>query len=209
MALFMLTLAACSKQEQKNINAADIKIESPIVFSHNSVKIADKSTVFVNIEMISGQYAYDEFPGNNQGSNWSGQYQIRVYKDETDFKNPICLAPVSIAGSQPMDFKSEFALAFDDYNNDNNPDFTLGQYVSSNGYEYALFTINQAGEAEKLDTDGLMYISEHDYSVKLEKLSSTSFAISSYDNGTGETVKTIYQWKENRFIPEEPKEPTK
>ena len=110
-----------------------------------------------------------------QGSNWSGQYQIRIYTDEGDFKCPLYLAPIFISDNQPMNFKSEFSLVFDDYNNDGNPDFTLGQYATSNGYEYALFTINQAGDVEKLDIDGLMFISEHDYSVKLETLSPTSF----------------------------------
>ena len=195
--LLLLTFAGCSNE------AYDIKIESPIVFSHNSVKIADGSTVFVNIEMISGQYVFDEFPGALQGSNWNGQYQIRVYTDENNFKDPLYLVPIFITDNQPMNFKNEFSLVFDDYNNDNNPDFTLGQYGSSNGYDYALFTINQVGEVERLDTDGLMFISKHDYSIILEKLSPTSFRKSSYDNSIGEVVERIYQWEDSKFIPED------
>lgn len=209
MIIIFLTLAGCNNTqgpigqvELSQESKYDISIQSPIVFSKNSVAFGDNKTLYVNIEMMNGQYVFDEFPGALQGNNWSGQYQIRIYTDEGSFKNPIYLAPIFIDG-QTMNFKSEFSLVFDDYNDDNNPDFTLGQYVSSNGYEYALFTINQTGEVEKLDTDGLMFISEHDYSVKLEKLSLTSFRKSSYDNSVGETVERVYQWTDDRFIPED------
>lgn len=201
MLLFLLIFAGCIKQELKNENEAyDIKIKSPIVFSHNSVEIADGRMVFVNIEMKSGQYVFDEFAGAFQGSNWNGQYQIRVYTDEDNFKNPDYLETISIFDNQPMNFKNEFKLIFDDYNNDGNPDFTLGQYASSNGFEYALFTINHEGKVETLDTGGLMFISEHDYSIKLEKLSPISFKKSCYDNSIGETIERVYQWNDDRFI---------
>jgi hypothetical protein len=202
MALALLAFAACSNDAGQAAPQADIKIETPIVFSHNSVNLAGGNTVYVNIEMTSGQYAFDEIPGAFQGGNWSGQYQIRVYTDDADFKNPVHIAPIFIEESQPMSFKGEFPLVFDDYNNDGNPDFTLGQYASSNGYVYAIFTINQAGEVETLDTGGLMFISEFDYSVKLEKLSPTSFTKSGYDNTIGEMVTEIYQWKDNQFVPD-------
>jgi hypothetical protein len=203
LALVLLAFAACSGKTEPPALQADIKTETPIVFSHNSVTLADGSPVYVNIEMVSGQYAFDEIPGAFQGSSWSGQYQIRVYTDEANVKNPVYLAPISIEENQSMSFKGEFPLVFDDYNNDGNPDFTLGQYASSNGYVYAVLTVTQAGEVEKLDTGGLMFISESDYSVRLEKLSPTSFTKSGYDNTIGETVKSIYQWKDNRFMPED------
>lgn len=202
--LNLLIFTGCSAQESKDQNKVyDISIESAIVLSHNTVKSAGGNVVYVNIEMTSGQYAFDELPGAFQGNNWSGQYQIRIYEDESEFNNPVYLAPIFIDDSQVMNFKGEFSLVFDDYNQDNNPDFTLGQFLSSNGYAYALFTINETGVVNKLDTDGLLFSSEQDYSIQLEKMPPVSFRTSSYDNRIGETVERIYQWKDTAFILEE------
>ena len=71
-----------SENKDGNYN---IKIETPIVFSHNGVKLADGSMVYVNIEMISGRYYFDAMAGAFEGANWNGQYQIRVYTNEFDF----------------------------------------------------------------------------------------------------------------------------
>ena len=51
------------QDEHVKENEYNISIQNPIVFSKNSVAIADDKTLYINIEMISGQYVFDEFPG--------------------------------------------------------------------------------------------------------------------------------------------------
>ena len=103
-----------------------------------------------------------------------------------------------------MIFKDSFSLLFDDYNDDGSPDFVLGQYSSSNGFDYAIFSINQNGEVNRLNTNNSsIFIGMHEYSIQLEKLSPTSFKIEFYDNNIGEFGERIYKWEVDKFISED------
>ena len=197
--LIVGVLAGCSENDEKQ--GLNIIFETPLIMSNNSVNLANGNIVFINIEMISGRYYYDEMPGAFQGSNWNGHYQVRVYTNEYDFSSTAYLAPISLNDNEEMVFNSSFSLIFDDYNNDGNPDFTLGQYSSGNGFDYAIFSINQNGEVERLNTDNkLMFINMREYSVQLEKHSPTSFKFNFYDNSIGEYIERIYQWEEDKFV---------
>jgi hypothetical protein len=184
----------------------DIQMEAPIVMSKNNITLADGQTAFVNIEMLSGRYFYEENPGPFQGYNWNGNFQIRVYTDEGDLNSTLSVTPVLPYEYENQEygdltFQGDFSLIFDDYNNDGNPDFTLGQYLSSNGYDYAIYSIKPKGEVVKLDTGGPMFISgDGGYSIQLDKQSPTSFKNTYYDNSVGEIQQVIYQWKENQFV---------
>jgi hypothetical protein len=177
----------------------DISVRTPVVLSKNKVDANGKS-LYVNIEMVSGEYYYDYSPGMFEGSNWVGNFQVRIYEDEFDSESTMYCAPISIYGNgNDMRFNGVFSLAFDDYNGDGNPEFTLGQHGSINGSDYAIFSIDKKGEVSRLDTDGEMFIGEHDYSIKLEKVSSTSFSTKFYDNSNSSYVERVYKWIGNRF----------
>ncbi len=49
-----------------------------------------------------------------------------------------------------MIINSSFEIQFDDYNSDEDIDFTIGQYATSNGRDYKLFTIRKDGKIEEL-----------------------------------------------------------
>ncbi|MCL2351492.1 MAG: hypothetical protein FWC55_03060 [Firmicutes bacterium] len=201
LSIIVLTclLSGCTHKSAKN----DITITSPFVISHNMVALNDGSTVFINVEMVKGQYTFIPGPDRLQGNNWTGDYQVRVYTDEFDLGSVLYLAPITandIGSDTAMDFSQPFSLVFDDYNGDGNPDFTMGQYGAGNWDNYALFTINAKGEVSLLDTGGTLLIGQRDYSIKLDKLSSDSFQTEMYVNGDGKTEYTTYTWSGNSFV---------
>jgi len=182
-------------------NNSKIKIKDPIVLSHNSICLSDGKTVYVNLEMYSGEYFYGCTGGGTYETNWEGNYQIRIYSDESNLDNYISVNPVFIDDKE-MNFDKKFELKFDDYNNDSNPDFTLGQYASGNYNIYRLYTILPDGELKELSCDNgnTLMISKHDFSIKLEKVNSTSFKTELYNSGTAEVTEQIYEWKDSKFV---------
>lgn len=70
-----------------NINIIKIKIDNPIILSHNSISLSDEKTVYVNLEMKSGKYFYGYTGGGTYEINWQGEYQIRIYSDELNLNN--------------------------------------------------------------------------------------------------------------------------
>lgn len=196
--------AGCSNVAKEKLDQNVVRLESPLAISRNSIKMADGSLYYVNIEMLSGHYVYYNQGGGFYGNNFEGNYQVRVFTCESDEENDIFKAPISIEGEN-MNFGGEtsfgeFSLVFDDYNNDGNTDFTLGQWGSSNGNIYKLFSIYPNGEIKELDTGGTMQIANHAFSVGLDKLTPTSFSVSYYDNSIGKHITTTYEWTDNKFV---------
>lgn len=184
-----------------NGNSIKIKIDNPIILSHNSISLSDGKTVYVNLEMKSGKYFYGCSGGETYETNWKGKYQIRIYSDELNLDNYISINPIYIENNE-MNFSEKFKLEFDDYNNDLNPDFTLGQYASGNYNIYRIYTILTNGELKELSCDdgNSLMISKHDFSIKLEKVNSNSFKTELYNSGTADIIEQIYEWKDSRFV---------
>ncbi len=173
--------------------------ELPVVLSKNKVETAGKN-YFVNIEMVEGTYSFDEEISPYRGNNWTGSYKIRVYTEEDNPGTTVYYESISVLEEdENMRFNRKFSLKFDDYNNDGNADFTLGQYGSSSGTLYSLFSITPEGKVEKLDTDGEIVISDDAFSVLLDKITSTSFETKCWNNGKGKDEVTLYQWGNNKF----------
>lgn len=189
-----------NEQTSSDKSEVAITVDTPIVFSKNKIEIAGNS-FWVNVEMVKGSYFYDEMPGPNHGNNWVGDYQIRVYKDEYDLETFSDCEPITIIEDEKMLFANEFSLVFDDYNNDGYPEFTLGQYGSSNSFLYALFSIDSKGEILKIDTNGYIDINQNEYSIQLDKTSADSFRATSYNNSIAEYENIIYEWHTDQFVP--------
>lgn len=192
----ILSFAACS-DDNKNDNNEEFEksIELPFVISHNSIVLKNGMNVFVDIEMVDGSFFIpDVLGGGIYENNWQGQYKIRVYQNE-DNQKEFYYEPIFVdsMGNEQMNFGGEFALVFDDYNNDGNPDFTLGQFGNSNGNYYNLFSIDD-GNVIKYQFENDLYISKQEFSIGLEKLSSTSFTYSFYNNAESEYIERIYEW---------------
>lgn len=67
-----------------------------------------------------------------------------------EFGRTIAETDISKLFSGALTFQSSFKLELDDYNNGGDPDFTIGQYGSSNGYSYRIFTLRKDGKVEQL-----------------------------------------------------------
>lgn len=68
------------------------------------------------------------------GRTWDGEFLLQ--------KSSLELNPYF---HDDVTFHSFFDIEFDDYNGDGDLDFTIGQYATSNGNIYQLFTIEQSG----------------------------------------------------------------
>jgi hypothetical protein len=207
----MLTLSACT--EGVSVSSASlpdapaITLTTPLPLSQNHITLASGIDCYVNIELTNGSYSNFSDGGGSYGNNFSGSYQVRVYtlnvgSDQTD----LFTAPILFEGYDNMTFGDddslgEFSLIFDDYNADGNPDFTLGQWGSSNGNFYKLFSVYPDGKVAELEIEnGDMLISNHDFSVALDKVTDTSFSYFLYNNGTAENIETVYEWKNDKFV---------
>ena len=150
--------------------------------------------------MADGRYFDSYLGGGLYGHNWYGIYQIRTYTATEDpLGSTLYIADISVHDKE-MNFGSIFQLVFDDYNDDGNPDFTLGQWFSNNGNAYKIFTIKPDGKVEELNTNGIFLSRNHDFSVQLDKINPKSFSTSYYDNSIGKSVEEIYEWHIDRFI---------
>jgi hypothetical protein len=190
-----------------SVSSSAISLTAPLPLSRNPVTLADGKDCYVNIEMTEGSYSYFSAGGGSYGNNFVGSYQVRVFtedigSDQTD----LYTAPILFEGYEPMTFGSGdslggFSLIFDDYNADGNPDFTLGQWGGSNGNVYKLFSVYPDGTVTELLIEaGPISIRQFDFSVQLDKMSDTSFSKVWYNNSVGESIKTVYEWKDEQFV---------
>lgn len=105
---------------------------------------------------------------------------------------------------EPLIFNSSFEFQLDDYNDDSDLDFTIGQYTSNNGRDYKLFTLREGGKIEVLPIRDYssLFISKATgyYSTKLTKIDNVTFSIAYYDNINGKNSKDVYKWNGKEFV---------
>lgn len=79
-------------------------------------------------------------------------------------------------GSEPLIFvqNRDFDISFEGYNNDGFPDFSIGQYFSSNGSTYNLYSLMPDG-INVIHKD--LFTADSNYSIHYEKAGNTSFKI--------------------------------
>ena len=178
----------------------EIDIQSPMTLS-NSICTFKGQSAYLRLKMVKGRYYEDWNPGAYMGTLWEGSFVIEL-ADESG--RTIAETDISKMFSGPLTFKSSFNLEFDDYNNDGDPDFTIGQYASSNGRVYKLFTLRKDGKVEELPVKDHpdLFVSDTTgyYSTKLNKIDGTTFEIESYDNSVPATFHDSYQWDGKRFV---------
>lgn len=157
-----------------------------MTLSNNDLFPINGEHQYLRLKMIKGKYYEDWNPGAYMGTLWEGSYIIEL-TDENG--NTICQTDLSKIYKEPLIFNSSFKIQFDDYNNDGDIDFTIGQYASSNGRDYKLFTLKKDGKAEELPVKDhpTMFISNTTgyYSTKLTKIDKATFKIEYYDNSKG------------------------
>jgi len=133
------------------------------------------------------------------GRTWEGEFQIQLSDENGEVKSAVEL---NAYFNDDIVFNSFFDIEFDDYNGDGNIDFTIGQYASSNGGIYKLFTLGNTGLIEELTIKGhpVLFVSGTGrYSTKLTKTKS-GFLSSYYDNSTGKDIKQNFVWDGEQFV---------
>lgn len=194
-----ITSVSCSSQTKSTIGTPDIVIQSPMTISNSECAFKGE-TVYLRLKMMKGRYYEDWNPGAIMGSIREGQFSAEL-ADETD--KTIAITDISSMYDEPLVFNSTFDLEFDDYNNDGDPDFTIGQYGSSNGNLYRIFTLRKNGKIEPLPvkdhTDLFISSTTGYYSTQLNKIDATSFEVEYYDNTKG-TFDDTYKWDGKQFV---------
>lgn len=155
---------------------------------------------YLTLKMIEGKYYEDKNPGPYMGTVWEGNFIIELSDKSGNLIGRTDLSNIYI---EPMIFNSSFQIQFDDYNNDGDIDFTIGQYASGNGNEYKLFTLRKDGTVEEIPVEGhsSLFISDTTgfYSTKLTKIDNVTFKIKYYDNSKGKDIEKVFKWDGTMF----------
>ncbi|PYG90395.1 beta-lactamase regulating signal transducer with metallopeptidase domain [Ruminiclostridium sufflavum DSM 19573] len=167
-----------------------------LVIAENTVTLSNGKIVSVRLVMTDGEYFDEEYAGAGGGTypeNYQGSYEIQILNSDgkliskKNFENE----------GQPANFAGRFNLLFDDYNNDKNPDFSIGQWGSSSMNIYWLYTIMPDGTVKNIISEAFAH-SSHAFSVKFDKDKASGFYAQFYNNAIGETLTTHYVWDKSK-----------
>ncbi|SCY56380.1 hypothetical protein [Alkaliphilus peptidifermentans] len=207
-----LFFTSCSSSNDSNLlslnefiesedNIPDITILSPVTLSNNDMFPINGQHQYLRLKMVKGIYYEDWSPGAHVGPQWEGYYTIEL---TDEYGNSIAETDLSRIYKESLLFNAPFEIQFDDYNNDGNMDFTIGQYTTSNGRDYKLFTLRADGKVEELiikDYSSLFISTTTGYySTKLTIIENGSFKIEYYDNSQEKYFEDVFKWDGNKFI---------
>lgn len=210
--ILMFLFASCSPKNDNSIvssnssvenkeNYPHIIIQSPMTLSSNDLFHINGEHQYLRLKMVEGKYYEDWTPGAYMGTIWEGCFIIEL-ADESG--NVISQTDLNKIYKDPLIFNSSFQIEFDDYNNDGDFDFTIGQYASSNGRNYKLFTLRKNGEIGELAIKGysslLISNTTGYYSTKLTKVDNVTFKTEYYNNSEGKSCEDVFKWDGKEFI---------
>lgn len=198
ISVIVIFLTSCSTEDNKNSTKDNIiEVLSPITLSYNEL-----DNRILKVRMVEGKYYEDWNPGAIMGSIYEGKFVFEV----SDNKGTIIAQTYmeEIHDGENNLFTSSFDITFDDYNNDGDLDFTIGQYGNSNGNDYKIFTLRKDGSVETLKVESYPYLfisnKKRYYSTKLKKLDNNSFSKIYYDNSKNKLLEDIFTWEGNKFV---------
>jgi len=185
---------------QNQNGGAGIVVSTPMTVSDNLIR-HNGADAYLRLKMTKGTYYEDWSPKTISGTVLEGSF---IFELSDGNGNSIAQTDLSSFYDKPLIFNEKFNIEFDDYNNDGNLDFTLGQYALNKGKSYRIFTIRPDGTISELavkDTPELFIIStEEGFSTKLSKVDDTSFKVRQYDSDAGKSFEHVYQWKTDKFV---------
>jgi bla regulator protein BlaR1 len=172
-----------------------------MTLSNNDLFSINGEKQYLRLKMVKGKYYEDWFPGASMGTIWEGNFIIEL---ADDFGTTIEQTDLSKFYKEPLTFNSSFKIHFDDYNNDGYIDFTIGQYASSNGNDYKLFTMRKNGKIEELPVKDFssLFISNATgfYSTTLTKVDKITFKKEHYNNSKGKHLEDVFKWDGKEFV---------
>ena len=111
----------------EDISPNGYTIETPIILSEANVEFADGTVSYrITLEMVDGRF-YNGGDDDIYSTNYEGKVELCLYDAETDKE----IYRID-AQSSSMLFSGKFELKLTDYNQDENPDFTLVQRDKEN-----------------------------------------------------------------------------
>ncbi|WP_337099154.1 hypothetical protein [Paenibacillus sp. YIM B09110] len=184
-----------------NFDSNAILVTGPLTLSRNDLFQLTNKHEYLSVVLTKGKYFEDWTPGPLMGRNWVGEFQLQLSNESDEVQSAVDLNGYF---KDEIVFNSFFDVAFDDYNGDGNIDFTIGQYSSSNGGIYKLFSVDDYGNINELPIEGhpeLFLSGTGRYSTKLAK-SKLGFSSTFYDNSIGKEVTQAFRWNGKQFVSE-------
>lgn len=119
---------------------------------------ANGKAVIVELWMTQGEWFTEEYAGSSVGiypENYQGNYVLKTIAEDGSVLSERNLnedwKKVSgVSSDRILNFGGNFIINATDYNNDDCPDFTIGQAVSSSTNEYVMYTVKEDGILELL-----------------------------------------------------------
>lgn len=159
----------------------------------------------VIVRMTEGKQYEETAAGPFMGWNWQGKFAVRLVNAEGKVLSEMGLNKIFYPDGADMIFSKTFLLQFNDYNNDGSPDFVMGQYGSSNGNLYRLFTIKN-GKIEPLPVknggSGELFSSggRSRYTREFDKFAKSGFINWYYNNALGKNIRQNFVWDGAQFV---------
>jgi len=196
---FVLTSEAETFLIQNNLKSSKVSSENNIIANSCFYPIQPSDIYTIAVVMTDGTFSEDTDPGPFQGWNYEGKFSIEARDKSGNLVSSLDLN--SMFNEKSLIFGKVFDIAFEDYNSDGNLDFSIGQYGSSNGYIYYLFSVTPNYQIINLPIgDGnSLFSSQFDYSAAFDKVDKATFIVSYYDNTIGQNIENYYIWKNDKF----------
>jgi hypothetical protein len=135
--------------------------------------------------------------GCSGGEVFVGRFVVDV---KLGRRKPVRTELNPMMGGKPLRFPVDgwhdsWTLAFEDYNNDGRPDFTLAELSCGNNAGYYLFTVSDTGRVKPLplSTGGPVGAQGEAVSTTF-RVTSDGFTAAAYDNSLGDYQVSIYRW---------------
>ncbi|WP_019636515.1 hypothetical protein [Paenibacillus fonticola] len=198
--IVLVLISACSSNKKIDHSAETIHVESEMTIAHSDLFPITGSHEFLSLRLVKGNYSEDWSPSPYTGRTWRGDFQLILSYENGKEISHIDLN--NYFNNEELIFNDFFEFVFDDYNGDHEIDFTIGQYGTSNGNFYKIFTLTsdkQIQEVNIAENNELFVSGGNRYSIQLEKINNQSFKVRHYNNVAGQYIDEIYTSDGNKF----------
>jgi hypothetical protein len=176
-------------------------IIEPVIIAEGATELnGNRTKETIRVWFMKGKEVTDPNPGAFQGTFLQGQFEVVATSNDGKELARFGLNNTFDGGELSFRKDKPFILQFDDYNGDGYPDFTIGQWGSSNGNIYSMLTIDPNG-FRILEKN--IYSSDHRGSIRYRKVGDHAFINQYYDQLKG-NLDVIHRWKNGGFSSDAP-----
>ncbi|MCL6458616.1 MAG: hypothetical protein K6T85_11480 [Gorillibacterium sp.] len=185
------------KEEEDVQESINVFINQPILVAEGQANNKHPGKeVTVRLWQVEGKLVQDPEPGPQQGAYRFGQFDLVATRSDGIELSRFRLNRTFSDGELAFQQKEPFAILFDDYNEDGEPDFALGQRAGSNGSEYTIMTLGENGFSI---LESNIYSGDNRSSIRYRKVGAGKFINIYYDNSTGYNMEVVREWINGGF----------